>query len=91
MDTTDIKTISKTIERTLNRKISPIQHQLWDQHDIADYFNYSLDYTKRRIMTHINFPPSRPIPIDGKKPAERWRAVDIINFAMAIEKNNLNY
>lgn len=73
--------------------IVSIEHQLWNEKDIAQYFKYSLDYTRRHIISHYNFPPSRQLPTsaDGDRTVPRWKATDIIKFAMAFDKATLEY
>lgn len=77
----------------LKQKQLPLEHQLWDEHDIAEYFKYSVDYTKRHIISHPDFPPSRRLPtsIHGHRYAHRWKASDVIAYAMAFDKTALKY
>lgn len=81
------------LKQLLTQKQLPIEHQLWDEHDIANYFKYSLDYTKRHIISHPDFPPSRKLPtsIHGHRYAHRWKASDVITYAMAFNKSEINY
>lgn len=75
------------------KPIIPIEHQLWDEKDIAQYFKYSEDYTKKHIIKTPNFPPSRQLPtsVNGDRTVSRWKATDIIKFAMAFDKKILTY
>lgn len=77
----------------LKQKQLPLEHQLWDEHHIAEYFGYSLDYTKRHIITHEYFPPSRNLPtsVNGNRYVQRWRASDVVKYAMAFDKATLRY
>lgn len=75
------------------KPIIPIEHQIWDEHDIAGYFKYSLEYAKRHIISNDNFPPSRDLPTsaNSNRTVPRWKATDVIKFAMAFDKSTLNY
>lgn len=53
------KVLRKILKQIDAKPIIPIDYQLWDEQDIASYFKYSLDYTKRHIISNENFPPSR--------------------------------
>lgn len=46
------KILLKLLNKIENKPIIPIEHQLWDERDIAQYFKYSLDYTKRHIIAN---------------------------------------
>lgn len=84
----------KHIMQTINAKATiPIEHQLWTEQDVANYFQYTLEYAKRNVMVHPNFPPARQLPTspNGERTSPRWRAKDIIDFGMAYDKNTLNY
>jgi hypothetical protein len=85
-----LQSMLKAIER---KPIIPIEHQLWDEEDIANYFKYSLDYTKKNIIVNPKFPPSRPLPTsrDGERTVSRWKAMDVIKYAMAFDKQTLEY
>ncbi|WP_445114991.1 hypothetical protein [Acinetobacter sp. WZC-1] len=76
-----------------DKPIIPIEHQLWSEKDIAQYFKYSEDYTKRHIMKNPNFPPSRELPtsVDGERTVHRWKATDVIKFGMAFDKSYVKY
>lgn len=80
-------------KQLLTQQQLPIELQLWDEHDIANYFKYSLDYTKRHIISHPDFPPSRRLPtsIHGDRYAHRWKASDVITYAMAFNKSEIEY
>ncbi|ATU46298.1 hypothetical protein CS557_12725 [Acinetobacter junii] len=73
------------------KPIIPIDHQLWDLDDIAKYFKYSSDYTKRHIITNPYFPPSRDLPTKDDHTVQRWRAKDVIDFGMAFDKRAIKY
>lgn len=73
------------------KPIIPIDHQLWDLDDIAKYFKYSSDYTKRHIITNPYFPPSRDLPTKDEHTVQRWRAKDVIDFGMAFDKRAIKY
>lgn len=82
------------IQKKMDEKlIIPIEHQLWDEHDIAHYFKYSLDYTKRHIIANENFPPSRELPtsVNSDRTVPRWKATDVIAFGMAFDKAIIRY
>ncbi|GEM_PF-846714 len=82
------------IQKKMDEKpIIPIEHQLWDEHDIAHYFKYSLDYTKRHIIPNEYFPPSRELPTSATndRTVPRWKAKDVIAFGMAFDKTDVKY
>ncbi|MBJ8475369.1 hypothetical protein [Acinetobacter bereziniae] len=87
------KMLLKIMKQIDAKPIIPIEHQLWDEQDIAHYFKYSLDYTKRNVISNINFPPSRQLPTDPKshRTVPRWKATDVIAFGMAFDKTNVKY
>lgn len=87
------KTLLKIMKQIDSKPIIPIEFQVWDEHDIANYFKYTVDYTKRNIMSNKYFPPGRELPTDpkGERTSLRWKATDIIKYAMAFDKSNLNY
>lgn len=76
-----------------SKLILPVDHQLWDEEDIAKYLKYSVDYTRKHIITCSNFPPSRQLPTskNGDRKSSRWKATDIIKYAMAFDKSTLKY
>lgn len=86
------KALLKILKQIDAKPIIPIECQLWDEHDIANYFKYSLDYTKRNIITNKNFPPSRQLPTDpnSKRSASRWKATDVINYGLAFDKRHIH-
>ncbi|AZC01347.1 hypothetical protein [Acinetobacter pittii] len=75
------------------KPIIPIECQLWNEQDIASYFKYSLDYTKRHIISNENFPPSRELPTSAKgdRTVPRRKATDVISFGMAFDKATNRY
>lgn len=87
------KVLRKILKQIDAKPIIPIECQLWDEQDIAIYFKYSLDYTKRHIISNENFPPSRELPTSatGDRTVQRWKATDVINFGMAFDKSNIKY
>lgn len=87
------KILLKIMKQIEAKPIIPIDCQLWDEHDIAQYFKYSLDYTKRHIISNDNFPPSRELPTSatGDRTVSRWKATDVIRFGMAFDKTNIRY
>lgn len=87
------KYLLKMVKTLEAKPIIPIEHQLWDEKDIAQYLKYSEDYTKKHIIKNPNFPPSRQLPtsIDGERTVPRWKAKDVISFAMAFDKTSVNY
>lgn len=87
------KILLKLLNKIENKPIIPIEHQLWDERDIAQYFKYSLDYTKRHIIANENFPPSRELPTSVKsdRTVPRWKATDVIAFGMAFDKASIKY
>lgn len=89
----NLEHIMKEVLNVLKQKQLPIELQLWDEQDIANYFKYSLDYTKRHIISHPDFPPSRRLPtsIHGDRYAHRWKASDVITYAMAFNKSEIEY
>lgn len=89
----DLNDIMQKMLKYLEQKQIPIENQLWDERDIAEYFKYSLDYTKRHIIAHRHFPPSRNLPtsVYGDRYAQRWKATDVIAYAMAFDKSDVDY
>lgn len=87
------KILLKIQKKMDDKLIIPIEHQLWDEHDIAYYFKYSLDYTKRHIIPNEYFPPSRELPTSATsdRTVPRWKAKDVISFGMAFDKSNVKY
>lgn len=87
------KVLRKILKQIEAKPIIPIECQLWDEQDIASYFKYSLDYTKRHIISNENFPPSRELPTSatGDRTVPRWKATDVIKFGMAFDKSNIRY
>ncbi|MFW1813919.1 hypothetical protein ACG9X6_04550 [Acinetobacter guillouiae] len=87
------KALLKILKQIDAKPIIPIECQLWDEHDIAIYFKYSLDYTKRNVITNKNFPPSRQLPTDphGDRTVPRWKATDVISYGLAFDKANVHY
>ncbi|WP_151801654.1 hypothetical protein [Acinetobacter guillouiae] len=76
-----------------SKLILPIEHQLWDEKDISKYLKYTVDYTRKNIIPCPNFPPSRQLPTskDSDRTSPRWKATDVIKYAMAFDKSNLKY
>lgn len=89
----NLENIMTEMLKVLKQKQLPIEHQLWNEQDIAEYFKYTLDYTKRNIIAHPNFPPSRDLPtsIHGERYVKRWKASDVIAYAMAFDKSDVDY
>ncbi|WP_416202791.1 hypothetical protein [Acinetobacter sp. TGL-Y2] len=87
------KYLLKMAKLLTNKPIIPIEHQLWDEKDIAQYFKYSEDYTKKHIIKNHHFPPSRQLPtsVNGERTVPRWKATDVIKFAMAFDKASIHY
>ncbi|OCY53089.1 hypothetical protein [Acinetobacter pittii] len=87
------KVLRKILKQIDAKPIIPIDCQLWDEQDIASYFKYSLDYTKRHIISNENFPPSRDLPTSatGNRIVSRWKATDVISFGMAFDKTATRY
>ncbi|HHM2326303.1 hypothetical protein NRA02_17735 [Acinetobacter baumannii] len=87
------KVLRKILKQIEAKPIIPIECQLWDEKDIANYFKYSLDYTKRHIISNENFPPSRELPTsaNGDRTVPRWKATDVISFGMAFDKTATRY
>lgn len=87
------KALNKLVKRIQRQPVVPVEQQLWDEQQIADYFGYDLKYCKVNIMAHKNFPPSRDLPTspDGKRVAPKWAAKDVIKYAMAFDKNGVTY
>lgn len=85
--------ILKLTKKLDEKLILPIEHQLWDESDIAKYLKYSEEYTKKHIIKNPNFPPSRQLPTskDGERTAPRWKATDVIAYAMAFDKTVVKY
>lgn len=81
------------LKRLESKPIIPVDQQLWDEQDIASYFKYSLDYTKKHIITNEFFPPCRRLPTSatGDRTVPRWKATDIIKYAMAFDKAGVSY
>ena len=81
------------MQKITQQKVLNVDQQLWDEQDIADYFKYSLDYTKKNIICNPYFPPSRDLPTSptGDRIAKRWKAKDIIDFGMAFDKPSLKF
>lgn len=84
------KTLAKLVEKILHRPAITADQQLWDEHDIASYFKYSLDYTKKHIMSNPHFPPARMLPTKETY-VPRWKASDVIKYAMAFDKTVISY
>ncbi|OUY08736.1 hypothetical protein [Acinetobacter populi] len=84
------KIINKMVDRIAHRPTIPLDQQLWDEHDIAAYFGYSLDYTKKHIMNHKQFPPARMLPTKDTY-VPRWKASDVTKYAMAFDKQTISY
>ncbi len=87
------KALLKILKQIDAKPIIPIECQLWDEHDIASYFKYSLDYTKRNVITNQNFPPSRQLPTDphSNRTVPRWKATDVISYGLAFDKKTITY
>lgn len=87
------KALLKILKQIDAKPIIPIECQLWDEHDIASYFKYSLDYTKRNVITNKNFLPSRQLPTDphSDRTVPRWKATDVINYGLAFDKKTITY
>lgn len=85
------KVFLKMMKAIESRPIIPIEHQLWGLEEIAQYFDYSADYVKRHIITHKYFPPSRDLPTKDDHTVQRWRAKDVIEYAMAFDKSQTKY
>lgn len=85
------KVILKMMQQIDAKPIIPIEHQLWDLEDIALYFKYKPDYTKRHIINNPNFPPSRDLPTKDDHTVPRWRAKDVIEYGMAFDKKVIKY
>jgi len=87
------KVFPKILKQIDAKPIIPIECQLWDKQDIASYFKYSLDYTKRHIISNENFPPSRELPTSatGDRTVPHWKATNIISFGIAFDKSNPRY
>ena len=77
----------------MNQLNLPIEYQIWGIEQIAEYFGYSLDYTKKHVIKAPNFPPVRPLPTDkfGERIVDRWAALDVIAYALAEDKSALIY
>ena len=87
------KVVASWLKQMERKPIIPIEHKIWSEEDIALYFEYSLDYTKRCIISNEYFPPSRDLPtsVDGSRTTPRWKATDVIKYAMAFDKRTLKY
>lgn len=87
------KLLKGLIRKIADRPILNTDQQLWDESDIADYFKYSVLYTRKNILTNPYFPPSRDLPTspNGERVSRRWKAKDVIDFAMAFDKKNVSY
>jgi hypothetical protein len=85
-----IQSMVKAIER---KPVIPLEHQLWSEEQVAQYFGYEVLYCRRNIMVHPNFPPSRDLPTspDGERIAKMYAAKDIVKYAMAIDKRAVSY
>lgn len=93
-DTAVLETFFKKMMKKIDEKpLIPIEHQLWDEHDIAAYFKYSLEYAKRHIISNEKFPPSRDLPTspNGDRTVQRWKATDVIKYGMAFDKTQIRY
>lgn len=84
------KIVAKLADKIVHRPTLPLDQQLWDEHDIAAYFGYSLDYTKKHIITNPLFPPVRLLPTKSTY-VPRWKASDITKYAMAFDKATVIY
>lgn len=87
------KLIGKLVNKIVNRPTLTADETLWDEHDIASYFKYSLDYTTKHIMTNPRFPPARKLPTskDNDRFSDRWKAADVIKYGMAFDKTTVIY
>lgn len=87
------KLIQKMIKHLDAKPLIPIEHQLWSEKEIAQYFKYSEDYTRKHIIKNPHFPPSRDLPtsVDGERTVPKWKATDVIKYAMAFDKKAINY
>jgi hypothetical protein len=87
------KVLLKIMKHLDSKLVLPVEHQLWSEKEIAKYFNYSEDYTKKNIIQNQYFPPSRQLPTskDGERTVSRWKAKDVIDFGMAFDKKNIQY
>lgn len=83
----------KIVKHIDKKPILAIEHQLWDDHAIAEYFGYSLEYTKNNIISCSNFPPARLLPTSPTKDRHvlRWKATDVIKYGMAFDKHTVIY
>jgi|GEM_PF-6381004 len=70
----------------------PVSMQLWTHDQIADYLRLAPEYVRKNVITNTHFPPVRPIPTDksGERYAQRWRASEVIEWAMSIDKSTFD-
>jgi len=85
------KVFLKMMKAIEAKPIIPIEYQVWDLEDIGHYLDYTPDYVKRYIITQPHFPPSRDLPTKEGHTVQRWRAKDVIDYAMAFDKSQTNY
>jgi len=87
------KLVLKMIRHLDAKPLIPLEHQLWSEKEIAQYFKYSEDYTRKHIIKHPHFPPCRELPTsaDGERTASRWKASDVVKYGMAFDKKTLTY
>ncbi|MDV2469805.1 hypothetical protein QR674_12525 [Acinetobacter chinensis] len=87
------KLVAKITKLLDAKTLIPLEYQLWSEKEIAQYFKYSEDYTKKHIIKNPCFPPSRELPTstDGKRTVHRWKASDVISYAMAFDKAAIRY
>lgn len=84
------KIVAKLADKFIHRPALSPEQQLWDEHDIAAYFKYCVDYTKKHVITKPNFPPARMLPTKNGY-VQRWKASDVIKYAMAFDKATISY
>jgi predicted DNA-binding transcriptional regulator AlpA len=63
---------------------APFEYQLWSREDVAAYFGVSVSSIGARITSNPAFPKPISIPrADGAKLHPRWRALDVVNWALS--------
>lgn len=61
---------------------------VWTAQDIADYFQFSYEHTKRAVIADPDFPNAIELQKrTGGKAANRWLAGDVIAFARKRARN----
>ena len=73
------------LREQLNAPSVPLEKQLWDKKAAAAYLGLAPLQFSNRVMSKASFP--RPVSVSGgaglNSSGWRWKATDVINWAMA--------